>query len=403
MYEFLSKTVSEKILTGHRVVSPLLFCVRGGEGFGSNADEIRDSYSLFNNTVIAPFQDILLKALGGLFSINDIELDIFFITAKPADFLDLEVIETLDEGEQEKEGIESPQEEGVVVVDETTEEEVVAPADNQASYNGAQITSALDIIVKVGEGLLTSEQAIVFLIQMLQFEPSVAEALFTEGQDAIEKVEASKFSKLPKKIQLKVANELIELGEDEADILKDYALIDSRKVDYDQEDKLDAMWTFAKTPSSKPQAKSEQDTELIKVRYVYTQGNFANIGKSREFCDKMMAGGKTKNGQKIGGRVFRKEDIIYAGDRAVNPGWGEYGANTYSLWLFKGGALCRHWWSRQTYLKKNNKNITVNEAKRIIRTNSGDSLEDNDSRVAQAPRTWTDKGFVDPKLIAEYK
>tara|TARA_R110002095_G_scaffold184748_1_gene161948 strand:+ start:47 stop:1435 length:1389 start_codon:yes stop_codon:yes gene_type:complete len=403
MYEFLSKTVSEKILTGHRVVSPLLFGVRGGEGFGSNADEIRDSYSLFNNTVIAPFQDILLKALGGLFSINDIELDIYFITAKPADFLDLEVIETLDEGEQEKEGIESPQEEGVVVVDEPTEEEVAAPADNQASYNGAQITSALDIIVKVGEGLLTAEQAIVFLIQMLQFEPSVAEALFTEGQDAIEKVEASKFSKLPKKIQLKVANELIELGEDEADILKDYALIDSRKVDYDQEDKFDAMWTFAKTPSSKPQAKSEQDTELIKVRYVYTQGNFANIGKSREFCDKMMAGGKTKNGQKIGGRVFRKEDIMFAGDRAVNPGWGEYGANTYSIWLFKGGALCRHWWSRQTYLKKNNKNITVNEAKRIIRTNSGDSLEDNDKRVAQAPRTWTDKGFVDPKLIAEYK
>jgi len=163
------------------------------------------------------------------------------------------------------------------------------------------------------------------------------------------------------------------------------------------------MWTFAKTPSSKPQAKSEQDTELIKVRYVYTQGNFANIGKSREFCDKMMAGGKTKNGQKIGGRVFRKEDIMFAGDRAVNPGWGEYGANTYSIWLFKGGALCRHWWSRQTYLKKNNKNITVNEAKRIIRTNSGDSLEDNDKRVAQALRTWTDKGFVDPKLIAEYK
>ena len=402
MYEFLSKTVSEKILTGHRVVSPLLFGVRGGEGFGSNADEIRDSYSLFNNTVIAPFQDILLKAMGDLFAINDIELDIYFITAKPADFLDLQVIDTLDEGEQEKEGVESPQEEGVVVA-ETTDEEVASPADNQASYNGAQITSALDIIVKVGEGLLTAEQAIVFLIQMLQFEPSVAQALFTKGEDAVEKVEAAKFSKLPKKIQLKVANELIELGEDEADVLKEYALIDSRKVDYDKEEKFDAMWTFAKTPSSKPQAKSEQDTELIKVRYVYTQGNFANVGKSREFCDKMMAGGKTENGLKTGGRVFRKEDIIFAGDRAVNPGWGPYGADSYSIWLFGGGALCRHWWSRQTYLKKNNKRITVNEAKRIIRTNNGTPLEDNDKRVAQAPRTWTDKGFVDPKLINEYK
>jgi len=376
-----------------------MFGVRSeGGGFGNNADELRDSYSLLNNTVIAPFQDILLKALGGLFAINDIELDIYFITAKPADFLDLDVIETLDEGEQEKEGIENPQEEGEVVVDEPIEEGMpVISADNEASYNGAQISSALDIIVKVGEGLLTPEQAIVFLIQMLQFEPSVAEALFTEGQDAIEKVEASKFSKLPKKMQLKVAKELIELGEEQKDLLSDYALIDSRKVDYDEEEKLDAMWTFATVPSSQPTAKSNhpeygQDTELIKVRYVYKQGNQGGIGKSREFCDKMIAAGK----------VYRKEDIMFAGDRAVNPGWGEYGANKYSIWLFKGGALCRHWWERQTYLKKNNKRITVNEAKRIIRTNSGTDLEINDTRVAQAPRTWKDKGFVNPKLIEKY-
>jgi hypothetical protein len=410
MYEYLSKLVSEKIITSHRVVSPLIFGVRSeGSGFGNNADELRDSYSLFNNTVIAPFQNILLNAFGMLFGINDIELDIFFITAKPADFLDLEVIDTLDEGVRQKEGIESEDEDVVAApADAPTEEEEEEPdmpiqsADKEASYNGAQISSALDIIIKVGEGLLTPEQAIVFLIQMLQFDPSVAEALFTEGKDAVVEVEAARFSKLSKKKQLKVADALIELGQDEADILKDYALIDSRKVDYDQEDKFDAMWTFAKTPSSKPQAKSEQDTELIKVRYVYTQGNFANIGKSREFCDKMMAGGKTENGLKTGGRVFRKEDIIFAGDRAVNPGWGAYGASTYSIWEFKGGALCRHFWTRQTYLKKNNKKVTVNEAKRIIRTNSGDSLEDNDKRVAQAPRTWTDKGFVDPKLIAEY-
>ncbi len=320
MYEFLSKTVSEKILTGHRVVSPLLFGVRGGEGFGSNADEIRDSYSLFNNTVIAPFQDILLKALGGLFSINDIELDIYFITAKPADFLDLEVIETLDEGEQEKEG---------------------ANADE------------------------FSHQC---------------------------------FSNLPKKTQLKVAKELIELGEDEASLLEGYDVIDSRAVDYEAETELDSMWTFAKVPSSQPNAKSDhpeygQDTDLIKVRYTYKRGNFSNIGKSREFCDKMMAAGKT----------YRKEDIEFAGDRAVNPGWGEYGANTYSIWLFKGGALCRHWWERKTFLKKNNKKVTVTEAIAIIRANDGERLKRNDIRVAQAPRTWTDKGFVDPKLIAKYK
>ena len=101
-------------------------------------------------------------------------------------------------------------------------------------------------------------------------------------------------------------------------------------------------------------------------------------------------------------RVYRKEDIIFAGDRAVNPGWGPYGASTYSIWEFKGGALCQHFWTRKTYLKKNNKNISVNEAKAIIRANDGERLERNDKRVAQAPRTWADKGFVNPKLINEY-
>ena len=408
MYEYLSKLVSEKLITAHRVVSPLIFGVRTeGSGFGSNADELRDSYSLFNNTVVEPFQDIILKAFGKLFSINDIELDIYFITAKPADFLDLDVIDTLDEGEQEKEGVGTEENVEVVEAEPIEEGMPVLSADNEASYNGAQISSALDIILKVTEGMLTKEQAIVFLIQMLQFEPSVAKALFTEGADAVEKVEASRFSKLSKKKQLKVADYLIKCGEEEETMLSDFELIDSRKVDYDTEVELDSMWTFATVPSGKPQADSDhpeygQDTDLIKVRYVYTEGNFSGVGKSREFCDKMMKGGRTENGLKIGGRVFRKEDIIFAGDRAVNPGWGPYGASTYSIWEFKGGALCQHFWTRRTYLKKNNKQIDVNKAKALIRKNDGERLERNDTRVAQAPRTWADKGFVNPKLINEY-
>ena len=101
-------------------------------------------------------------------------------------------------------------------------------------------------------------------------------------------------------------------------------------------------------------------------------------------------------------RVYRKEDIIFAGDRAVNPGWGPYGASTYSIWEFKGGALCQHWWERRTYLKKNNEQIDVNKAQALIRKNDGERLKRNDIRVAQAPRTWADKGFVNPKLINEY-
>ena len=56
MYEFLATECTTKILAGHRITSPLLFGIRGqGDGFGNNAEELRDSFSLFQNTVIKPF------------------------------------------------------------------------------------------------------------------------------------------------------------------------------------------------------------------------------------------------------------------------------------------------------------------------------------------------------------
>lgn len=310
MYEFLSKTVSEKILTGHRVVSPLLFGVRGGEGFGSNADEIRDSYSLFNNTVIAPFQDILLKALGGLFAVNDIELDIYFITAKPADFLDLEVIDTLDEGEQEKEG---------------------ANADE------------------------FSHQC---------------------------------FSNLPQKTQIKLADTLIKLGEDEADILKEYEKIDTREASEETEPIMDALFTFAsviRSTGNDGKGKSKQDNELIKIRYRYAPDRSTHKPQ-RDFCSDMISAGK----------VYTKENII-AGFGA-NPGFGIDGGATYDIWLYKGGPNCFHWFERVTYLQKDNKKISVSEARRLITSlppNDRDAVRipTNDRKVAQRPRDMPNNGY----------
>jgi len=107
-YQFLSTETTRKVLTGHRVTSPLLFGVKGdGSGFGNNADELRDSYSLFNNTVIKPFQNTLLGGLEPIFHANDIDLDLYFKTLKPADFIDISNVGKLDEAEQEKEGIDT--------------------------------------------------------------------------------------------------------------------------------------------------------------------------------------------------------------------------------------------------------------------------------------------------------
>ena len=102
----MSKQSVSQILAGHRVTSPILFGIRAeGGGLGNNADELRDAYSLFNNTVIIPFQSTLLKGLDKIFRVNDINLDLYFKTLKPADFIDLEVTKTQSEEDQEKEGV----------------------------------------------------------------------------------------------------------------------------------------------------------------------------------------------------------------------------------------------------------------------------------------------------------
>jgi len=300
MYEVLAKECTTKILAGHRVTSPLLFGIRGeGSGFGNNAEELRDSFSLFQNTVVKPFQRTLLDGLNVLFSVNGIDLDFYFSTLKPADFIDVDSVKAQTVDEQEKEGIEQ-----------------------ELSAVDADLNSA--------------------------------------------------------------AEWLIGLGEDEDD---DYELIDEREVDYDLEERFDAIWTFARVPSSNPAGASEQDGNIIKVRYSYAPGTADD--KSREFCRKMVAAGK----------VYRKEDILGASNRAVNPGWGPRGANTYDLWLYKGGGSCRHFWQRSTYLKKNNKKISVNEAQKIIRAAGPQEprLPTNDRKVAQRPRDMVNRGFLDPR------
>ena len=179
---------------------------------------------------------------------------------------------------------------------------------------------------------------------------------------------------------------LIEMGEEESD---EWELIDARRVDYDTEAQQDAMWTFATVPSGKPQAGSEQDNAVIKVRYAYMPKKTGTANHdSRDFCERMV---------NAGDRVWRKEDIAAASQRAVNPGWGPNGADTYDLFLYKGGGSCQHFWERRTYLRRNNKKVSVNRARAIIREAGLPPMEQNDRRVAQRPRDMVNRGFLQPK------
>lgn len=145
-----------------------------------------------------------------------------------------------------------------------------------------------------------------------------------------------------------VADALLELGEV---ITDDWELVDEVEV-VGEPQLSEISLNLASVPSSFPNVSSEQDTSLFKIRYKYA----GNQNPEREFCAKMMKADK----------VYRKEDIEIAETKVVNAGLGLKGADKYSIWLYKGGVNCKHFWQRQIYLRKNNGKISVNQARKMI-------------------------------------
>lgn len=59
-------------------------------------------------------------------------------------------------------------------------------------------------------------------------------------------------------------------------------------------------------------------------------------GDSRDFCVEMAGMNK----------FYTYSDIAAMGSEAVNPGFGLGGADTYSIWKWKGGPNCKHFWQK---------------------------------------------------------
>ena len=148
------------------------------------------------------------------------------------------------------------------------------------------------------------------------------------------------------------------------------------------------------TGNARPNSKSEQDTTVgdknFKIRYQYAP--LLSDNESRDFCSKMVEAKK----------LYRKEDIIMMGEMPVNEGWGPEGADTYNIWLYKGGGSCRHFWMRKTYMaidvtpdvKNPQSEVSVNDAKK-----KGLKPPKNASEVAKLPREigGNKRGFLEPK------
>jgi hypothetical protein len=160
-----------------------------------------------------------------------------------------------------------------------------------------------------------------------------------------------------------VAFDLIALGEDPAD---NWILIDQKPVDYDTDDAENEMLSqepkkslFSKlielvsTGDNRPNITSKQDKTIDDIKFITRYVYEGSANPEREFCKEMMAAKK----------IYRKEDILKMSQQSVNAGWGPKGANTYDIWLYKGGGNCHHRWNKQVYAAIAGKSINVNDPK----------------------------------------
>ena len=185
----------------------------------------------------------------------------------------------------------------------------------------------------------------------------------------------------------------------------EYIRIDSREVDYDLEDELDAelealnspkktllskIVNLVSTGTARPNIKSDQDGAVFKHRYRYVGGVSDN---TRDFCKKMVQLNK----------IYRKEDIIAMGSQEVNEtrtrqdgsvgGFGPLGDTTYDIWFYKGGKSCHHKWVRETYLRKSDANSPRAKTFTPAQTRkAGEIAPANDKRVYQRPIDMPNQG-----------
>jgi hypothetical protein len=194
-------------------------------------------------------------------------------------------------------------------------------------------------------------------------------------------------------------NPLIDLGEEPQ---KNWLLIDEKEVDYDTDEEenellskepkqslLNKVVNLVSTGSAFPNSKSEQDENIDGIKFFTRYKYVGEVTKNRrEFCTQMI----------LADKIYRKEDIIRMGSQVVNAGWGAKGADTYSIWLYKGGGNCHHRWNKQVYASFEGTNIDINSprAKQI----AGQKAEKygyvikNPKLVSTRPVDMPNKGFL---------
>tara|TARA_R110000824_G_scaffold100255_2_gene238418 strand:+ start:42 stop:1031 length:990 start_codon:yes stop_codon:yes gene_type:complete len=322
-----------------------------GNGFSSNADELNSASNYFLNTVCKPYQAHIIRTLRKLFTVNNMDMPVRFEQLKPitTKFTNQDLA-------------------GVLTQDEIREEMGYAP---------------LDVDVEVREDLTKMSEftALESFLDTLEDIPDDWELVEEEIVDG----EHQDFDF--EETLNQIANDKIELAS--TGIARPNAKTPTRKKD------KDGKWGKNVDEDGKPINQDGVDKNFnnyYRVRYVYANDNFLinESGTHREFCTKMSFANK----------LYRKQDIINMSEMAVNPGFGIGGSDYYSIWKFKGGPQCFHFWSRRIFKTSlRNAKQPINDSELIGYTKAkseGFTAKKNDNLVATPPRRMKNNGYYKP-------
>jgi hypothetical protein len=357
-YQLMDTTATQKIITAHRVTTPLLFGIRETSGFGSNKDEMTTGLEIFNKQVIDPYQEKINKSITELLSnqMPGVSFEIVPNTPLVA-------------------------EQTSVVTDANATGSTTDVA--ATALNGAQISSLIDIVMQSSAGAVPVSSAKAIVQAAFPTLPTATiDAIFADVIAGSLQPQEVIMSDEKKKDDSTVGDALIALGEDASE---DWLLIDAYNADEEIEHEF-----AVRTGAARPAAKSEQDAiidgKYFITRYVYA-GDFRH-DNMRPFCKKMLEAGK----------LYRMEDIEAMEFVPVNPGWGPNGDDLYDLKKFKGGGNCKHFWEKRVFVDAKGAKINPNDpdAKRIavaMAERMGYKVR-NPLYVAKLPEDMPHRGFL---------
>jgi hypothetical protein len=293
-YQFLSDESMRKIMVSHRVISPMLLGIKDNSGFGNNAEELKTATILMQNTVIKPFQNLLIKEFNTVLEFNNIALNLYFKSLQPLDANN----------------------------DLTNTVEINPLVEKINALNDT-------LANKVIENLTTEEiRSLIGLKSTLA--PQEVAPIQPETLSAVD---------------------LSEFGE-EIDLEK-YELIDSRAVDYEQETNLDAQLSVhLSTGTAIPNASSIEDSPIYKVRYRYG----GNGSPERSFCKQMMGANKIYRKEDINRMSTMTVNPGFGMSPNPNEPYDIFlwkGGGLLSEEFPNG--TCKHFWIRETYASKDRK------------------------------------------------